>query len=78
MIDVKTLKSAFDGRCGYAKLKAIIDYTKEDIIIVYESENAVPGIMFRVNKKTGNAVAFCPAENLIKFSKAAKNRSISF
>lgn len=78
MLKVNDLKEAFRGLCGNAKLKSIIDYTKEDMIIVYESHNAIPGMMFRVNKKTGKTTEFCPAEDLIGFAKAATKRTILF
>ena len=78
MLKTNDLKKAFEGRCGNAKLKSIIDYTKEDMIVVYESHNAIPGIMFRVNKKTGETTEFSPAEDLIGFSKAASKRTILF
>ena len=67
-----------DNAGGGAKVKSIIDYTENSIIVVYESGDTIPGIMFQINKKTGETMPFRIADDLIGFSKAAKNRSITF
>ena len=77
-VSVEELKEKFSGLCGDAKLRGIVDYSAEDMIVIYGSKDVIPGIMFRVNKKTGKTAVFSPAEDLVGFSKAAKERSVSF
>ena len=77
-VSVEELKEKFSGLCGDAKLRGIVDYSDEYMIVVYGSKDITPGLMFKVNKKTGDTKFFTPAEDLVGFSKAAKERSVSF
>ncbi len=77
-VTVEELKKTFSGLCGDAKLRGIVDYSDEYMIVIYGSKDITPGLMFKVNKKTGETKFFTPAEDLVGFSKAAKERSVTF
>ena len=77
-MNLNELKRQLDNAGGDIKVKSIIDYTENSIIVVYESGDTIPGIMFQINKKTGETTPFRIADDLIGFSKAAKNRAITF
>lgn len=67
----KSLEEALDG-----KVKSIVDYTDEYLVVVMDDPDQIPGRMFKIHKKTGDLSAFTPAMDLDGYFEAVCKRSI--
>lgn len=71
------LKNKFEEAMPEYKVSAIIDYNNKEVIIVCgdkDGRKLIPGVIFKVNKRTGMAERFNPMSDIKGYGEAARTR----
>ena len=72
------IKKKFEDAFGELKVCMVADYDKKYVIVSCvrrDGQSSIPGDMYRVDKKTGQASFYSPVENPEKYMEAVTKRS---
>lgn len=74
MLNFDEIKKELEKKAdGEFKIKTVIDYDEEHVVIVLDVDT-IPGKMFKINKKTGETSYYLPAADMKKWLSITENQ----
>ena len=71
------IKKTFEKEIQELKVISIMDLNNQYMVVTCQPKNGkrtIPGISYKINKKTGDVAHYSPIENLEEFEDALNNR----